>query len=575
VNRLSQRFGLTPVVIQLASAVIAGGIVIAIAVVGSSVVERTSKSAASDANASLLASQISADADSVVGLKLGGAQAAAGAQPLSETSGSASSLTQAIAAHDALMRADEKGQELHRLVGSDVTLQISGATGEATSALDAYLADPSQQNFDDLQLRLDALRSLASFEVPRLTESAQAHQATLLSGAASARVAIVVATVLASAGSAITTLVIGQRLRRAMQRADDEKQRLVETSRAMQRRNDQFGALYQVVSEVSESLSMRYVVRTTIREARALVQAEIVSLRRIEQNQLILAGVEHDDTADVSMLSTVPLGTGIAGRVAKRGKTIRIDDGADMQMGDADRIPGVASGIVVPLIVGARVVGTLACWSRSPNHFDADDERILEMMASQVATAIAAADVHEATDREAHLDPLTSLPNRRQLHEDLGTCLLEEIATGEPMTLAMVDIDNFKRFNDDFGHRVGDITLQKVSDVLRSTIRQGDHVYRFGGEEFLVVFEGARSPLATELSERLRIAVERTVLTGENLEPVGPLTISVGLASYPDDGVRLEELIDLADRAMYASKEGGRNRVTVYRQAQQPEQLAA
>ena len=139
----------------------------------------------------------------------------------------------------------------------------------------------------------------------------------------------------------------------------------------------------------------------------------------------------------------------------------------------------------------------------------------------------------------------------------------------------MVDIDNFKRFNDDFGHRVGDITLQKVSDVLRSTIRQGDHVYRFGGEEFLVVFEGARSPLATELSERLRIAVERTVLTGEHLEPVGPLTISVGLASYPDDGVRLEELIDLADRAMYASKESGRNRVTVYREAQQPQQLAA
>ena len=126
-KRLTQRFGLAPVVIQLASAVIAGGIVIAIAVAGSSVVERTSKSAANDANASLLASQVSADADSVVGLKLD-TPSASGVPAASRTNATASLLTQAIAAHDALMRADEKGQELHRLVGSDVTLQISGAT---------------------------------------------------------------------------------------------------------------------------------------------------------------------------------------------------------------------------------------------------------------------------------------------------------------------------------------------------------------------------------------------------------------------------------------------------------------
>ncbi len=130
--------------------------------------------------------------------------------------------------------------------------------------------------------------------------------------------------------------------------------------------------------------------------------------------------------------------------------------------------------------------------------------------------------------------------------------------------IAIVDIDYFKRFNDDFGHRVGDVTLQKVATVLRNAVRGEDVVYRYGGEEFVIVFADAGEEEAVALAERVRTAVESTPLTGDQLEPVGPITVSIGLALLPGHGLDLAELIDIADRAMYQSKQSGRNRVTLW-----------
>ena len=161
------------------------------------------------------------------------------------------------------------------------------------------------------------------------------------------------------------------------------------------------------------------------------------------------------------------------------------------------------------------------------------------------------------------MDALTSLPNRRQLSEDLVGVWHEAASGGQPHAIAMVDIDHFKRFNDDYGHRVGDITLQKVAEVLRSSIRDTDQLYRFGGEEFLIVFANVGGEVALGLAERARASVERTPLTGETLQPVGPVTVSIGIALFPDHGPDFAALIDVADRAMYASKETGRNRVTL------------
>jgi diguanylate cyclase (GGDEF)-like protein len=370
---------------------------------------------------------------------------------------------------------------------------------------------------------------------------------------------------LSVAGITALTIVIGRRLNHALRQAQAEQANLISASRAMAHRNSQFAALYQVVSEVTETLSLKYVIDTTIREARKLVAADVVALRLVQNDQLVLAGIEQDVDAEVEALTTLPLGAGVVGRAAKRGKTVRIAEDAESLMLDGERIAGVQSGLVVPLIVGARVVGTLGCWSRTPGLFSDDDERILEMMASQVATAIAAANIHEASEREAHHDALTSLPNRRQLSEDLRGPLLDAAMRAQPMAIAMLDIDHFKRLNDDYGHKTGDVTLQRVSETLVSSVRDQDRIYRYGGEEFLVVFADADIRLGGLLAERLRAAIQRMPLLASGSEPARPVTISIGVAAFPDDGQHLEALIDTADLAMYASKQSGRNRVTLAR----------
>jgi diguanylate cyclase (GGDEF)-like protein len=186
------------------------------------------------------------------------------------------------------------------------------------------------------------------------------------------------------------------------------------------------------------------------------------------------------------------------------------------------------------------------------------------MMASQVATAVIAADTTDTNDHRAHHDPLTGLPNRLQLNNDITQELDRLVSQGRQAVIAMADIDYFKRFNDDFGHRVGDVTLQKVASVLRTAVRDRDHVYRYGGEEFVLIFVDAGPSEAVALAERVRSAVANTPLSGDNLEPVGPVAISIGLALLPEHGTDFGELIELADAAMYRAKELGRNRVMLW-----------
>jgi diguanylate cyclase (GGDEF)-like protein len=130
--------------------------------------------------------------------------------------------------------------------------------------------------------------------------------------------------------------------------------------------------------------------------------------------------------------------------------------------------------------------------------------------------------------------------------------------------VAMIDVDKFKTVNDEYGHRVGDVSLQKIASVIRNAMREGDMVYRYGGEEFVAIFKGASGQDAFAAAERLRVAVETTPITGDQLETVSPITISIGLALMPDHGTDINHLIEKADRAMYRAKDAGRNRVEVW-----------
>jgi diguanylate cyclase (GGDEF)-like protein len=155
----------------------------------------------------------------------------------------------------------------------------------------------------------------------------------------------------------------------------------------------------------------------------------------------------------------------------------------------------------------------------------------------------------------AATDVLTGLPNRRAMIERLERALALSARTGQPLSVALIDVDRFKSINDRFGHPAGDEVLQRLGGIMRTQLRASDEVGRWGGEEFLLFAPGSPMPAARELAERVRQAIaEHPFDHGE------PVTVSVGLAGCePHD--RLELLLHRADEALYRAKAGGRNRI--------------
>jgi diguanylate cyclase (GGDEF)-like protein len=160
-------------------------------------------------------------------------------------------------------------------------------------------------------------------------------------------------------------------------------------------------------------------------------------------------------------------------------------------------------------------------------------------------------------------DPLTGLYNRRHLdrvfEEELERARREGIALG----VLMLDVDHFKKFNDSFGHDAGDLVLKKVGEAVHASLRRADSLYRFGGEEFTVLLPGASLDEARQVAEKARHNVEALQLEHEG-RLLGSLSISLGVAAYPETGRHAAELLRQADEALYRSKEGGRNRSSVW-----------
>lgn len=161
---------------------------------------------------------------------------------------------------------------------------------------------------------------------------------------------------------------------------------------------------------------------------------------------------------------------------------------------------------------------------------------------------------------ESVTDPLTGLRNRRFLERFLETELARARRYGSDCSLAMVDLDRFKRYNDTHGHPAGDEVLEAVAEILGSEARSSDVVARYGGEEFAVIMPDTGWESARVAAERMRRAVEATSFPGGEVVS-GGLTVSLGVASYPDHAGSDEELIEAADRALYQAKERGRNQV--------------
>jgi diguanylate cyclase (GGDEF)-like protein len=220
--------------------------------------------------------------------------------------------------------------------------------------------------------------------------------------------------------------------------------------------------------------------------------------------------------------------------------------------------------IIVPLMSADQVIGYLSV--REPH-----DRRVptlekvqtLEIFAVQAVTALQSARQYEEIKRLTAIDALTPAYNHRYFQEALAKEIHRHARTGHEFVLAMLDIDNFKRFNDTFGHPVGDEILKGLVDELMTNVRDMDVVARYGGEEFAIIFPETRGNAARDAANRLRELVARREFPLQQVGRTLRITVSVGVSVYPQDGETNADLINHADVALYQAKKNGRNQVVL------------
>lgn len=214
---------------------------------------------------------------------------------------------------------------------------------------------------------------------------------------------------------------------------------------------------------------------------------------------------------------------------------------------------------IVPLKLEDRVIGAIVVASKEAGSLSRDEARNVTLLGALAGTSLEIVWEMEEVNRRARTDALTGLANRRAFDEQIGYQLLQADRFGHPVSLIVVDVDHFKNVNDSWGHEAGDVVLKAIARTLTAGVRAVDQCARYGGEEFAIVLPQTALAGAVELADRLRKAVEgETVIVGATQIQV---TISGGVACYPDGGLTKEGLFAAADRALYEAKSSGRNNV--------------
>ena len=216
--------------------------------------------------------------------------------------------------------------------------------------------------------------------------------------------------------------------------------------------------------------------------------------------------------------------------------------------------------IIIPLFQNQNPFGVMMVFS--PREGVTDKElNFLSLFANQVEMAITIANLFETMKKEAVTDSLTELYNRRYFTEELKKEADRARRLNQPFTIISLDLDYLKKINDTYGHMAGDIAIKAIADVMKKNARSIDIPARLGGEEFSILLPGIDSNGGMVAAERIRAAIEN-----EEVPQIGKITASIGVGTYPEHSMNVDELVEMTDQAMYRSKINGRNRVTLAKQ---------
>jgi diguanylate cyclase (GGDEF)-like protein len=320
----------------------------------------------------------------------------------------------------------------------------------------------------------------------------------------------------------------------------------------------QLNLLIQMSNLINSTTDLNEVVKCAIEGSIRLLEAEAGSLLFLEKEAEELffseaVGEKRDAVKGIKLKK----GQGVAGWVAEKGKPLIVHDAAsDPRFFDGvDRMSQFVTRniICVPVRTRERILGSIEVINKKSGSFNSDDLSILTALANQVAIALENARLYE----ESIADSLTGLYHHRFLELRLEEELARSKRYKRPLSLVMIDIDDFKRVNDEKGHLMGDRVLMAVASILKRVTRAEDVVARYGGDEFSIIMPRTSRDSMRSVVERLKVEVEKINFSGIRI------TVSIGIGYF--DGKEAEfdcrDLIRRADEALYLVKRSGRNRV--------------
>ncbi len=310
--------------------------------------------------------------------------------------------------------------------------------------------------------------------------------------------------------------------------------------------------LYELTQDLGNSLSLQEALAFVGVRMKRLIPYETIAVYIRRDEKLVPEYVSGENLRLFTSLE-IPMGQGLSGWVAENNKSL-LNGNPSVEAGylnDPSRYSTLRSALAVPLSGVNGVLGVMALYRGERDAFSKENLRILLAISSKVALAIENALTHRLLETSITTDYLTNLPNARSLFLSLDNELARAQRTGVPLAVIVCDLDGFKGVNDRFGHMAGNKVLRLIANGLREQCGASDYVARMGGDEFVILAPGGAEDELELKIERMRNIARKA---GDSTPEPSPLSMSVGVAIFPDDGKDAEDLLAEADRRMYKSK---------------------
>ncbi len=360
-------------------------------------------------------------------------------------------------------------------------------------------------------------------------------------------------------------------LKRVVKKALNKRQRVLDSMKnvsSLQRKVKELKTLNEVVQAINSSLEPKAIFQTIMDKTADLIKAEAWSVLLLDAKTNELAFEAAAGESGQKLLGLrIKVGQGVAGWVAQHNKSLVVADVTKdprFYNGFDRKTKFVTKSILcVPMRHRSQFIGVVEVINKIGGEpFNQDDLEVFENLVAHIAIALENANVYAKMEQTSLTDDLTKLYNIRYGNQFLDAFLSKSTQRQSKLSLIFLDIDYFKLVDDNYGHLVGSETLKLIGDRIKRSIRDKDVAVRYGGDEYMVILPGTDKETAAYIADRIRQEISREPFpaTGKKTFHV---SVTLGVATYPDDARNRDELIGAADRAMYNGKTTGRNKVVL------------